>query len=61
MNAERFDRQVFSLVEKARTLTDPHAILRIAGKLEHISAWEAARECERLADEAEKKLGEVNE
>ena len=48
-------------LNEARHSNDPHEILHIAHQLERVSAWEAARECERLAEAAERRLAdEVN-
>ena len=57
MNPDNF---VERKLAEARKLDDPGRIRHIARQLERLSAWEAAREVERLADEAEKRLGEVN-
>ena len=59
MNPERYDHQVNELLAKARKLTSPHEILRIAYALQTRSAWKAARECERLAEAAERRLAEA--
>jgi hypothetical protein len=58
MNIDTF---VALKLNEARHSSDPHEILHIAHQLESVSAWEAARECERLAEAAERKLAdEVN-
>ena len=59
MNSERYDHQVTELLAKARHASSPREILKIAHRLEGWSAWEAARECERLAEAAERKLAEA--
>ena len=56
MNTDRF---VTRKLEAARREDNPHTILRIAAQLEKVSAWEEARECERLAEAAERKLAEA--
>ena len=52
------DTYVNLRLNEARHSSDPHYILRIAHQLEKVSAWEAARECERLAEAAERRLAE---
>lgn len=52
------DTYVNLRLNEARHSNDPHEILHIAHQLEKVSAWEAARECERLADAAERRLAE---
>ena len=52
------DQRINNLKTDARHATDPERLREIARELEWMSAWVEAREVERMAEEAERRMAE---